>query len=239
MNKPGNITAVVLAGGQGSRLKPLTTDMPKPLVPVGGKPIIELLLTRLARCGVDRAHLAVNHLSHLIKDAVGDGSQFGLRVSYSEETEPLSTVAPLKLIADLPENFLVVNGDILTDLDFAELCRIHLAKGSLVTVAVHERENFVDYGVLEADETGRLVGFKEKPTYRLTVSMGVYVFSKKVLDYVPDRVAFGFDQLMHLMLEKNLPVSVHCYPGYWLDIGRLEDYERAQEDFEKIRHLFE
>ncbi|HOP07925.1 MAG TPA: sugar phosphate nucleotidyltransferase [candidate division Zixibacteria bacterium] len=239
MTAATEITAVVLAGGQGSRLKPLTADIPKPLVPVGGRPIIQLLLTRLKRCGVGRVHLAVNHLSHLIRESVGNGEKLGLEIHYSEEPEPLSTVAPLKLIPDLPEHFLVVNGDILTDLDFVEFYRSHLESDALVSVAAHEREDFVDYGVLETDASNRLIGFKEKPTYRLTVSMGVYVFSRSVLKYVPDSGPFGFDDLMYQALKKNLPISVYPYRGYWLDIGRIEDYERAQEEFSHISSFFD
>jgi NDP-sugar pyrophosphorylase family protein len=229
--------AVVLAGGKGSRLQPLTEEIPKPLVKVGDRPILDILLTRLKNCGVTRVHLAVNHMAHLIRNAIGDGERFGLEVAYAEEAEPLSTVGPLKNIPTLPEHFLVVNGDILTDLDFATLYDHHLGAGTLLTVATHQRTNMVDYGVLEVDTDGRVTSFKEKPTRQLMVSMGIYVFSREILTLVPSGAPFGFDDLMHLVLERGEAVQTCCYDGYWLDVGRPEDYLQAQRDIVDMRHL--
>lgn len=231
--------AVVLAGGKGSRLGPLTDEIPKPLVTIGDRPIIEILLSRMKHCGVTRVHVAVNHLAHLIKEAVGEGERFGLEIVYAHEAAPLSTVGPVKTIASLPESFLVVNGDILTDLDFADLYDQHIKSDALLTVAVHRRTNLTDFGVLEIDSGGRVTSFTEKPTHQLLVSMGVYVFSREILKLVPAGVPFGFDDLMHLMLRQDKKVQTYCYDGYWLDVGRPEDYLQAQRDIERVQKLLE
>ena len=230
--------AVVLAGGKGTRLQPLTDEIPKPLAPIGDRPIIDILLTRMRKCGVKRVHVAVNHLAHLIRDSVGDGERFGLEIVYAEESEPLSTVGPVKTIVNLPEHFLVANGDILTDLDFAALYNYHLRCNPLITVATHQRTNLVDYGVLEVDGDGRVTSFKEKPTRQLMVSMGIYVFSREILNLVPENGPFGFDDLMHLMLKQGKAVQTYRYDGYWLDVGRLDDFHQAQRDIKRVRKLF-
>ena len=231
--------AVVLAGGKGTRLQPLTAEIPKPLVPIGDRPIIEILLTRMKQCGVSRVHIAVNHLAKLIRDAVGDGERFGLEISYTQEAEPLSTVGPVKTIQTLPEHFLVANGDILTDLDFAKLYDHHIQSGTRLTVAVHQRTSLVDFGVLETDADGMVTSFDEKPKRQVTVSMGIYVFSRELLSDVPEGVSFGFDDLMFQLLEKGEAISTYRYDGYWLDIGRLDDYHQAQHDISRVQKLLE
>jgi len=232
-----DITAVILAGGQGTRLLPRTAEVPKPLVRVGDYPIIEILLKRLRRCGVSRAHIAVNHLSHLIMETLGDGSRFDMRIHYSQEETPLSTIGPLKLIEDLPQQFLVVNGDILTDMDFAALMAYHREQELPLTVATCRRESRNDYGVLETGPTGLVTGFTEKPTFSFTVSAGVYAFSREVLRYVPEGEPFGFDRLMLTLLENHEPIATYPFEGYWLDIGRHEDYQQANDDIDRIEEL--
>jgi NDP-sugar pyrophosphorylase family protein len=222
--------AVILAGGRGTRLKPFTTTLPKPLVPVGERAIIEIVLNRLKKGGVEKVHIALNHLAHLIEAVVGDGSRFGLEVAYCREEKPLSTVGPLKLIADLPNNFIVTNGDILSDIDIGRLYRHHLDNGALVTVATSQRTEKMDFGVMEISDSGFITGFKEKPEYNLTVSMGIYVFKKAVLDFVPENEKYGFDDLMYELLRRQQPVGYYPYDGYWLDIGRPADYEQALRD---------
>ena len=228
--------AVILAGGKGTRLKPYTTTIPKPLVPLGDRSILEILIHRLAKSGCERATLTVGHMAELIMAYFGDGSKWGLPLDYSIEDAPLSTIGPLKLIDDLPDHFLVANGDLLTDLDFADLYRSHVESGADGTVAVYRREVKIDFGVLGYDqETGRVTSFVEKPTERFTVSMGIYAFSRKMLDLVPDGRPFGFDDLMLASIDRGLDVRVYPYDGYWLDIGRPDDYDRANNDFEDMR----
>ena len=228
--------AVILAGGKGTRLKPYTTLIPKPLVPVGEKAILQILMERLVRCGVDEVFICVNHMADIIKAFFGDGERFGLKIHYSNEEKPLSTVAPIKLIPDLPDDFLVMNGDLLTDLDFADLYRFHREKKNLLTVAAYHRRTKIDFGVIEVnDENMTARAFREKPEYDFHVSMGVYVMKKEILEMVPYNEPFGFDNLMHTMLEKQKPVSIYNYEGYWLDIGRPDDYEKACNDIETLQ----
>jgi NDP-sugar pyrophosphorylase family protein len=170
---------------------------------------------------------------------LGDGSSYGLEISYSHEELPLSTVGPISLIKDLPEHFLVVNGDILTELDFKKLYDFHLANKVLVTVATCQRTVTNDYGTLETDPTGLVTAFHEKPTYSFTVSTGIYVFSREVLNYIPTGQRFGFDDLMHTLLENKQPIATYPFDGYWQDIGRIDDYEQANSDTEIIRRLLE
>jgi len=229
--------AVVLAGGKGTRLRPYTNDIPKPLIPLGDKPIIEILLGQLKKGGVTKAHIAVNHLAHMVTAALGGGSAIGLELRYSVEDSPLGTIGPLKLLCDLPEHFLVVNGDILSDINVSELFDFHCRQKGLLTVATHQRTERIDFGVLESDGSGRVTGFTEKPRYDFSVSMGIYVFSRELLKYVPDRKPFGFDELVLALLARGERVFSFPYAGFWLDLGRLDDYENALRNQDEILQL--
>lgn len=227
--------AVILAGGKGTRLKPYTTILPKPLVPIGDKAILEILIGRLKKYGITDLTMCVNHLAELIMAYFGDGSKWGVKIEYSFEDKPLSTVAPIKLIKGLPENFFVMNGDLLTDFDFNKFYNYHLLSNELLTVATYKRKHKTDFGVIDIDEAKNIAtGFREKPEQILNVSMGLYVFRKDVLDFVPENTPFGFDDLMLTLLDKKKAIKVYPYDGYWLDIGRPEDYEKANEDIEKL-----
>lgn len=229
--------AVILAGGQGSRLRPYTVVLPKPLMPIGEYPILEVILRQLAAQGFDHVTLAVNYQAEIVRAFCGDGSRWGIRVDYSLETVPLSTIAPLRLINDLPDNFLLMNGDVLTDLSMSRLYEEHVDQKRRFTIAASERTNVVDYGVLHASEN-RLVGFEEKPRFQYLVSMGVYIMNRSLLDYVPAGQKYGFDNLMLDMLARKEPVYVERHSGYWLDIGRVDDYMRAVDEFDARRkHL--
>ena len=233
------IECVILAGGKGKRLEPYTTEIPKPLVQVGDTPIIEFLIKLLKKNGIRKITIAVNHLAEKIMSLLGDGSQCGVSIKYSHEEKELSTVAPLKLIKDLPENFLVVNGDILTDLNFSKLFESHLKSKALLTVAVCQREHPVDYGVLEIDENNMVTGFFEKPKLKYTVSMGVYIFSKNVLKFIPDNEKFGFDDMMLFLLKNNNEINTFPYDGYWLDIGRPDDLKKANDEIQTIKKMLD
>ena len=234
-----SMTAVVLAGGKGTRLMPETDETPKALMPVGGQPVVEILLRQMRRTGVKIIRMAVNHLADKIEAVLGDGSKLGLKISYSYEEKPLSTVGPLKLINDLPEHFIVANADIITDLNFEKLFKQHQKSNSDLTIASYQRHSQADYGVLSVDESGQVVGFNEKPVFNFIVSMGIYVFSKKILDFVPTNTAYGFDSLMYELIDKGAAINSYPYDGYWLDIGRHDDYARANNNVEKIRYLLE
>jgi len=232
-----DLTAVILAGGVGSRLMPHTAEIPKPLVEVGGKPVVEYLLRRLKQGGVKRIVMAVNHMADQIETCLGDGARFGLEIKYSHEPKPLSTAGPLKLIGNLPENFIVANGDIISDINIAALYDAHLHRRAGLTVATYQGREKIDYGVLETGDDDAIVGFEEKPDYTYTVSMGIYVFNRSVLEYVPDGEPYGFDQLILILLRFKRKVYAYPFNGYWLDIGRPSDYARAQAEVELIRGM--
>ncbi|MCP4148479.1 MAG: NTP transferase domain-containing protein [bacterium] len=224
-----NVKAVILAGGKGTRLKPYTYVLPKPLVPVGERPILAILIEQLKKHGICDLVLCVNHMAELIRAYFGNGEKFGVNIEYSVEDEPLGTIAPLKIIEKLPENFFLMNGDLLTDLNFKALYDSHIKSGSLVTVGSYKRRVDIDFGVMEVK--GDVVsGFVEKPHYDYCVSMGIYVFNRKVLDFVPANRAFGFDDLMLSLLEKKQVIKAYPFDGYWLDIGRPGDFEKANQD---------
>lgn len=225
--------AVILAGGKGTRLKPYTISLPKPLVPVGDMPILEIIIRQLAKNGFDHITITVNHMADIIRAFCGDGSKWNVKVDYSLEDKPLSTMGPLKLINDLPENFLVMNGDVLTDIDFEAFYNNHVINENVFTVSAYSRDQKVDYGVLEVGEDNKLVNFVEKPTTRYNVSMGVYMANKKILDYIPENQLYGFDHLMLDLIKFQNPATVKVHSGYWLDIGRPDDYEKACNDFEE------
>jgi NDP-sugar pyrophosphorylase family protein len=230
--------AVILAGGKGTRLRPYTVVLPKPLMPVGEYPIMEVIIRQLAHFGFDYITITVNHQADLIKSFFGDGSKWNIKIDYSLEDKALSTMGPLTLIKNLPENFLVMNGDILTDLNFGEFYENHVNQKSFFTISSAVREQINLYGVLFKNEQNKLIGFSEKPKNTFLVSMGVYMANRQVLDYIPENTTYGFDQLMLQFLEKNKSVEISEFNGYWLDIGRPDDYMQAIEEFEKIKNLF-
>jgi NDP-sugar pyrophosphorylase family protein len=229
--------AVILAGGKGVRLRPYTTRLPKPLVPIGEEhSIMEIVLSQLARCGFDRVTLAIGHLGHLIRSYIGDGSRWGVEIDYSlPEEVPLGTMGPVLQVLDrLPEKFLVMNGDVLTDLDYADLMRQHRESDAPLTVATYQRQAQLDYGVLTTRD-GQVVEFTEKPTIDYRVSMGIYACSKPTLDGYPPGLPFGFDELMLDMLARDTPPQEYAFDGYWFDIGRPDDYDRVNAEFGVIR----
>lgn len=228
--------AVILAGGKGTRLRPYTVTFPKPLVPLGGEmPVLEIIIRQLSRQGVRHITLAVNHLANLIQAFFQDGSKWGLHIDYSLEEKPLNTIGPLTLLRDLPENFIVMNGDVLCDLDFGAFYRAHCAAGNDVTVSVCRREQFVNYGVLQHDNTGRITGFVEKPRYSFEVSMGVYCLNRRIVERLKPGEPYGFDNLMLDGIRDGLKMSACPFEGYWVDIGRPEDYETADANFAEIK----
>lgn len=226
--------AVILAGGQGKRLRPYTVVLPKPLMPIGDYPILEVIIRQLSQHGFSHITLAVNHQAELIKAFFGDGRKWGITINYSLEDQPLGTMGPLKLMHDLPENFLVMNGDILTDLNFGDFYETHVQNNCLFSISSHQREEMIDYGVLDTAE-GMLTGFREKPRNTYEVSMGIYMVNNKVLNFIPNNKPYGFDQLMLQFLQQNLAVAVKSYSGLWLDIGRPDDYIEAIEIFDQLK----
>lgn len=226
--------AVILAGGRGTRLRPYTVALPKPLVPIGDVPILEIVARQLSRAGFERITLAVNHQADIIRAYCGDGSKWGLHIDYSLEPIALGTMGPLKLIPDLPEDFLVMNGDILTDVDFAAMLARHQVEGALFSICATQREQASDFGVLEVDDQGLLSSFREKPVTRMLVSTGIYCVNLRALAWIPDARPFGFDQLMLALISAHERVRVRRHDGFWLDIGRPDDYQRAVDEWPSL-----
>lgn len=222
--------AVILAGGRGTRLMPYTTVFPKPLMPIGDNPILEIVIRKFGECGLKNIIISVGHLAELIMTFFGTGEKWGVNIEYVIEDKPLGTMGPLHLIKDAGENFFVMNGDILTDLDLGALYKDHRDSGAIMTVATCRRNVDIDFGVLSYDADNCLIdSFKEKPTLSYDVSMGIYVLSKRCLDYIPKDEYFGFDNLISRLLEKGEAVKAHPHTGMWLDIGRESDYRQANE----------
>ena len=221
--------AIILAGGKGSRLKPYTTLIPKPLVPLGSKTsVIEVIVKQLAKNGFKHITLAVNHLSHLIESYLGNGKKYGIKIDYSLEKKVLGTVGPLTMIKDLPENFLVMNGDILSDINYKSLLNLHIRKKNLITLATFKRKTFIDFGTLETKKN-RIIKFIEKPTLNFNVSMGIYCVNKKSIKSLKKNNFLNFDIFIKKNLNKN--IYSHKHNGFWLDIGRVDDYEYADKNF--------
>lgn len=227
--------AVVLAGGVGSRLNPYTTVIPKPLLPVGDRAILDILVRQLAAAGFTDLTFAVGYLSYLIEAIFGDGSNHGVVIDYHQEEHPRGTVGALTDIGRLDEPFLMINGDILTTLDYRALYRSHTESDNVLTIATHHRTICTDYGVLRlGDRSGSaasVVGYEEKPELPFTVSMGVYIVDPRVIPYIPRKNRFDVPDLVHRLIAAGEPVGSYIYDGYWLDIGRHEDYQRALVDF--------
>ncbi|HWB58813.1 MAG TPA: sugar phosphate nucleotidyltransferase [Chthoniobacteraceae bacterium] len=229
--------AVVLAGGKGARLAPYTTTVPKPLMPLGDKPILDVIIRQLRRHGIEEITLSVGHMAELIMAHFGDGARHGVRIEYSREEEPLGTAGPLSLIPCLNERFLVMNGDILTTLDLGGMLAGHAGSGAICTMAVTTHRVAVDLGVVEYDAQCQLAGYQEKPVKNFRVSMGVYIFEPRALGFIPRARHLDLPGLMHRLMQAGETVRCHPFEGYWLDIGRPDDYARAQADFETIEPL--
>lgn len=226
-----SVDVVILAGGRGTRLRPYTTILPKPLLPIGDRPVLEILLRQLARGGFGRVTLAVGHLAELLEAYFGDGSRFDIEIEYAREDGPLGTAGPLAHIPLEGEHLLVLNGDLLTTLDFRALVDHHVASPSVATVAITERNVPIQFGVVRVDEGSRTIaGYDEKPTLSYDVSMGVYAFDRRVLELIPAEGPLDFPTLVGLMLEQGWAVDAYRSQDYWLDIGNPEDYDRALED---------
>jgi len=223
--------AVILAGGKGTRLKPYTIALPKPLVPIVDMPVIEIIIRQLKNNNFNHITLAVNHMSEVIKAYCGDGSKWDIKIDYSQEETPLGTMGPLRNIKDLPNTFLVLNGDIITDLNYENFYNYHNKNDSIFTISSYSRKEEVDYGVLETSKN-ILLDFKEKPKINYEVSMGIYMVSKEVLNFIPENQEFGFDRLMLKLLKAKKKVAVKQHTDYWLDIGRPSDYMVAIDDYE-------
>jgi NDP-sugar pyrophosphorylase family protein len=226
--------AVILAGGKGTRLKPYTISFPKPLVPVGDYPVMEIVVRQLAKFGFKEIIVSTGHLAELIEAYFGNGARWGVDIRYVREDKPLNTAGALRLIKGLAPHFLVMNGDILSNMDYGALLKEHKASGAMATIATTRLQHTVDFGVLDVSPQGFLKGYKEKPRYDFTVSTGVYAFRQEAIHHIEDGEALGMPDLYLRLMEDDHPVRCHDFKGYWLDIGRAEDYARAQEEYKGL-----
>ena len=230
--------AVILAGGKGTRLRPYTVSLPKPLVPIGDYPILEIILRQLARVGFKRVTISTGHLAELIEAYFRDGSRWNIEIDYVREHVPLNTAGALKLISNYDDNFLVVNGDTLTTLNYADFLRRHISVKASVTIGTKLRESKIDFGVVETNDDGFLTGYREKPIYTFPVSMGIYCLSKTCIGLIQPGESLGMPDLFLRVLKTGGKVFCAKTDCYWLDIGRVDDYERAQEEFETYKSDF-
>lgn len=235
MLAPQDTRVIVLAGGAGTRLRPYTTVLPKPLMPIADMPILEVVLRQLRFHGYRHVSIAVNHLAELIRAFFGDGSKLGLRIDYCLEHEPLGTAGPIALVRDVTDPFLVLNGDLLTTLDFGAIVRHHIEKGNCATIGAFKREVLVDFGVLDLDADGYLQKYVEKPRLQYAISMGVNVLSLRSVYCIPHGTRFDIPDLMTALTVKGERVGTYAEPCEWLDIGRPDDYEQAARLFEQDR----
>ena len=223
--------ALILAGGKGTRLRPFTFTIPKPLLPLGDVPVLEIVVRQLAAAGFSRVVFALGHMAPLFTAQFGDGSTHGIRIDHLIEREPQGTAAPLRELTDVPDEFLVMNGDLLTDLSYAGLMDAHRKSGAAATIAVTAREEKIDYGVIDVADDGAFLDYREKPTIPYYVSMGINVLSRDALRYVPASGRFDMPDLMLAVHQSGAGVHCHRTSCYWQDIGRFDDYARASEDF--------
>lgn len=230
--------AVILAGGKGTRLAPYTSILPKPLMPIGDMPIMEVMLRQMKRASINEVTLSVGHLSSLLEAYFQQGERWGMHISYSLEETPLGTAGPLSLLGDLDETFMVTNGDVLTTLDLKTIIQYHFEQASAATIAMHQRHVKIDFGVIECDGTQKIVGYTEKPTYDYLVSMGIYIFEPRVLSYIPYNQYLDFPDLVLRLIDAGEKVVGYPFEGYWQDLGRPDDYQQAMLDFEQMRAEF-
>jgi NDP-mannose synthase len=224
--------ALILAGGKGTRLAPFTMSFPKPLVPVGDRPILHHIIDQLREAGCTEAIISVNHLASLIEAYFGDGRDFGLHIRYTRETTPLGTAGPIAVAEGLGDQFILMNGDILSDVSFREIYNEHTVSDCAATIVSHQRDVPISLGVLVSDADGYLIEYREKPTLSYTVSTGIYVLSNRVRTHMQPGERLDMPDLMRRLISAGSPPRLHRHEGQWLDIGRVEDYQSAQELFD-------
>jgi len=233
-----NVRVVILAGGKGTRLRPLTAVFPKPLVPLGNRAIIEILLQRLAQAGFVDVTISTGYLAELVRAVCSDGRRFGLKIDYVGEDIPLGTAGPLSLIRELTDPLIVMNGDLLTTLDISAMIRYHREQQADLTVGLFPREVKIDFGVVDSGPNGEFQGFREKPTFHFDVSMGVNVIGAGALKHVIAGQRLDMPDLVLKVHQTGGKVACFRQACRWLDIGRLDDYSLAQEEFEQDENAY-
>lgn len=229
---------IILAGGKGVRLHPYTSILPKPLMPIDDYPILEIVLMQLKKSGFDEITISVGHLASLIRAYFGSGDKLGIKIKYSEEDHPLGTAGPMSLIADLDEDFLLMNGDLLTNLNYKDMFERHVHSNSIASIALCKRKVPISLGIIRLDKNKHVIDYAEKPTLTHYVSMGIYVFKRNILKYIEKNKHMNLPDLIKILITRNEHINSYIFKGKWLDIGRPEDYKEAVEIFKKNRKLF-
>lgn len=228
------LEAVIMAGGFGTRLQPLTNDTPKPMLPVGGRPLLEVAVSQLQRAGIRRVNVTTHYLPDKIVDHFGDGARFGVELKYVNEASPLGTAGALQLLESWPSTIIVMNGDILTDINIQSMLRYHREHEALFTVAVRQFEFRVPYGVVEG-HGGLVRAIVEKPELSFFVNAGIYMIEPEVRRYIRDGERLDMPDLVRALIDDGRTVANFPIREYWLDIGRHTDYEQAQQDIQNGR----
>jgi NDP-sugar pyrophosphorylase family protein len=236
--RTAGVRAVILAGGKGTRLWPLTAVFPKPLVPLGNKPVLEILLRRLKSCGITDVTICTGYLSELIKAVCNDGHRYGLHIDYVHEERPLGTAGPLAQVPNLTDPFIVMNGDLLTTMQFDRMIGFHRSQRANLTLGVFPREVRIDFGVIQIGAGGKFDGYREKPTFHFDVSMGVNVIALSAMKYVHPGKYLDMPDLVLNVHKRGGRVKCYRESCRWLDIGRMEDYAQAQEEFARNEAAF-
>jgi NDP-sugar pyrophosphorylase family protein len=234
----GDIDTVILAGGKGTRLRPLTAVFPKPLVPLGDKPIIEILLRKLSAMGFRKATICTGYLGELLMAVCGDGSKFGLAIDYVHEESPLGTAGPLSLVKAQSDPVVVMNGDLLTTMVITRMVDSHVSAGADATIALFKRDVPIDFGVIDSDDHGRFLGYREKPVFHFEVSMGIYVLSQQVIKGIKADQHLDMPDLIRGIQGRGGKVNCYREDCFWLDIGRMDDYARAQDEYTSNESAF-
>lgn len=226
--------AVILAGGLGTRLRPFTEVIPKPLLPIGEQSLMEVQIMSLKKHGFDEIYIATNYKSDYVEAYLGDGSKFGVKLIFSKEDKKLGTCGPVTLLKkQLDEPFLMMNGDILTKLDFKEMYDFGVSRDSSLTIGTKVITHPFRFGNVQVSDDNQVIGVEEKPELSFEILAGIYFFKPDIFDVIPDDEYFGMDDLIHKMLEQKKTISRYAILDYWLDIGQVEDYTKAKEDFSK------
>jgi len=221
--------AVILAGGLGMRLRPLTEVIPKPLLPIGEASILEIIIGNFAQFGFEEIFIATNYRSELIESYIGDGEKFGIKIGYSREEEPLGTAGPLGLLRErITDDFVLINGDILTNLDFSQLRSWHAERGHKLTLVTKSFQTPLSYGVVSC-EGDRVLGIEEKPVVESIINAGIYCISPSCLSFIPENERYDMNTFIRTLIQSEYPVGRYALDSYWFDIGQFQDYERAQE----------
>src|SRR5215510_4096050 len=235
MGMESPMQAVILAGGKGTCPCHVSKVFSKPLVPIGEKPILDMIIRQLKHFGFQRVTLAVGYMAEMIQVYLRNGEQYGMDIDYSFEEKPLGTVGSLSQITKLDKDFLVMNGDIITNLNYSDLMIFHKEQNALATIGTYQKDFKIDLGIIQNDQGYLITDYVEKPTYTFKVSMGVYVFNMEILQYIEPRKYLDFPNLVKQLLVHGKKVVSYPFDGYWLDIGNHSDYEKALEEFEAIK----